>query len=199
VRTPVDALLSVRRWVASVLPGPPWRVLLAADPGRVERPYAIVAPADGATGQHDGPAAVRETLPLVVHAFPDVGSRPSGSALIAQRVASALDWAVRAGVPDRGAPAVRGFKQRIPLWDYGGVNPDALDSEDALDSSAFVPTRTPHDYLLVADGWKANVQPEADEGQLFVATLELRVQWFSPTGLRSVGTELVGLRTDIRP
>lgn len=186
MRTSVDALMSVRRWVRSVLPGPPWRIMLAADPGRVERPYAVVNTADGNAVTQDGVNAMRNQLPIVVHAFPPDGSRPSASKLIAERVAAGLSRAIEAGVPDYQVPTIRTASKMIPLFDYGGVNPEDYTSEEALDLAATVRLRP--DYLLVADGWKAQSVPQADEGQMFVATLEMRVQWFSAAGLRSAGT-----------
>lgn len=196
MRTQVDALLSVRRWVRCVLPGPPWRLLLAGDQGRVERPYAIVSSAEGATVTQEGPQLMSNALPVVVQCYPPSGSRPSGSKLIAERVASALDLAIAAGVPDFRYPEdVRGATRLIPLWDYGGVDPDDYESEDVLDDSQ--PTRLRPDYMRVSDGWKASTQPQADTGELFVATLEMRVQWFSPAGLRSVGQPFNSVRVRI--
>jgi hypothetical protein len=198
MRTQVDALLSVRRWVRSVLPGPPWRVVLAADPGRVERPYAIVATADGATGSREGPELMSMLLPIIVQAFPPSGSRPSGSKLVSERVAAALEAAVRAGVVDYADATVRGYPQRIPLWDYEGgatLDLDGLVNEDVLRDGPVGRLRP--DYLLVQDGWKAQSLPEADEGQLYVATLEMRVQWFAPTGLRKTGPDLTGVGVSV--
>lgn len=195
MRTQPDALLSMRRWVASILPGPPWRVLLAGDQGRVQRPYAIVAPADGATVTQDGPQVMKHLLPITVMAFPQAGSRPSASRLLAERVAAAFDLAIRAGVSDYADAGVRGHTRLIPLWDYGGVNPDDYTDEAALDTAATF--RLAPDYLRVSDGWKASSQAQADEGELFVALLEARVQWFSPAGLRSDGKLLSTVRTDI--
>jgi hypothetical protein len=188
VRTSADALLSVRRWVSNVLPGPPWRVMLAGDEGLVQRPYAVVSTADGVSTSHDVPNTMRNVLPIVVHAFPPAGSRASGSKLIAERVAAALSVAVQAGVPDRRVVGLRSRSQLIPLFDYGGINAENLTSEGALSMSN--PGRLRPDYLRVLDGFKAQSLPQADDGQMFVASLELRVQWFSPTGLRSTGTTL---------
>lgn len=181
-----------------MLPGPPWRVLLAGDEGRVERPYAVVSTADGAVGAHDGPETVRMTLPIVVHAFPPVGSRPSGSKLIAERIAATLSAAVAAGVRDYADATVWGGKQRIPLWDYGGaptMTMAQLKSEAALDKPTV--TRQRPDYLWVADGWKAQSLPQADTGELFVATLEARVQWLAPTGLPETGPLLTAVNTAV--
>jgi hypothetical protein len=159
-----------------------------------------VTTADGATGSTDGPESVKMVLPVVVHAFPPVGSRPSHSKLIAERVAAALDAAIRAGVPDYRDPTVRGGKQRIPLWNYEGAGGPRtmaqLTSSDAIDKTLNV-TRYPPDYLWVADGWKAQSLPQADTGELFVATLEARVQWISPTGLRSTEPVLQEVRPTI--
>lgn len=197
MRTPVDALLSVRRYVVGVLPGPPWRVLLAGDEGHVERPYAIVSTADGTTVSHDGPQTVTMQLPVVVHAFPPVGSRPSASKLIAERVATALDMALAVGITDYRDPSVRGAKQRIPLWDYqptGVLSMAQLVSEDALAGPSVRRNRS--DYLMVSDGWKAQTLPQADSGELFVATLEARVTWLAPTGLAGPGRTLNQVRVD---
>jgi hypothetical protein len=197
VRTQVDALLSVRRWVVSVLPGPPWRVLLAGDEGRTERPYAVVSTADGASGAHDGPETVRMVLPIVVQAFPPVGRRPSHSKLIAERVAAALEAAIRVGVPDYHDAAVRGARQRIPLWDYSTevATMEGLVSEDVLASPSV--TRNRPDYLFVPDGWKAQSLPQVDTGDLFVATLEARVQWLAPTGVPAPGAVLQQVRQSV--
>lgn len=193
MRTTPDALLSVRRYMLGVLPGPPWRVLLAGDEGRVERPYAIVTTADGATGSHDGPETARMSLPIVVHAFPPAGDRPSTSKLIAERVAAALNGAITVGVRDYKDPAVRGHKQKIPLWDYEGAGGprtlEQLTSSAVLDGKPDVRRNRP-DYLWVADGWKVQSMPQADTGELFVATLEARIQWLAPTGLRVTGPTL---------
>jgi hypothetical protein len=198
----VDALLSVRRYMLGVLPGPPWRVLLAGDEGRVERPYAVVTTADGATGSHDGPQTVRMSLPIVVHAFPPVGTRPSASKLIAERVAAAFDAAMRVGVRDYSDTAVRGRKQTIPLWDYEGPGGERtlaqLTSSAVLDGRPTVRRNRP-DYLWVADGWKAQSMPQADTGELFVATLEARVQWLAPTGLAPTGPTLAAVTADVSP
>jgi hypothetical protein len=83
---------------------------------------------------------------------------------------------------------LRSRSQLIPLFDYGGINAENLTSEGALSMSN--PGRLRPDYLRVLDGFKAQSLPQADDGQMFVASLELRVQWFSPTGLRSTGTTL---------
>jgi hypothetical protein len=203
MRTPADALLSVRRYVLGVLPGPPWRVLLAGDEGRVERPYAVVSTADGTTGSHEGPATVRLSLPIVVHAFPPVGTRPSHSKLIAERVASAFDAAVRVGVRDYAVPTVRGFKQMMPLWDYEGAGGPRtlaqLTSSKAIDDARPAVTRYRPDYLWVADGWKVQSLPQADTGELFVATLEARVQWLAPTGLRPTEPTVAAVTADVTP
>lgn len=189
----MDALLSVRRYMIGLMPGPPWRVMLAGDEGHVERPYAVVSTADGAAGTDDGPQTVNMSLPIVVHAFPPAGDRPSASKLIAQRVANALELAIRVGVVDYRDPTVRGVKQKIPLWDYvgagGAMSMDELTSTAVLDGNPAVRRNRP-DYLWVADGWKAQAIPQADSGQLFVATLEARVQWLAPTGLAITGPTL---------
>lgn len=199
MRTPLDALLSVRRFVKAVLPGPPWRVMLAADTGRVERPYAIVASADGASGVREGVETVKMVLPVVVHAYPPESLRSSASKLVSERVASALDAAIRAGMLDYADPTVRGGPQRIPLWDYaGGLS---LSLEDLVDDSALQDasiSRLRPDYLTVSDGWKVQSMPQADTGELFVATLEMRVQWLAPMGLVQSGALLERVTADVR-
>lgn len=198
MRTPLDAMLSVRRWVLGVLPAPPWTVLLAGDQGRVERPYAVVASADGATGSQEGQETVRMVLPMVVHAFPPSVSRASNSKVIAERVAAALDAAIRAGMPDYLDPTVRGRQQRIPLWDYGGGASLSLEELSAVDLSAASVSRLRPDFLTVSDGWKTQAMPQADTGDLFVATLEMRVQWFAPTGVPVGGPLLTAVNPDVR-
>jgi hypothetical protein len=185
-RTYEDALRSVRRYVAAALGSPPWRVLLAADPGRLEVPYAVVNEPDGFTQGRNGVETDQLSMPVVVMAYPEQGVRPSESKLAAIRVATVLQDAITYGVPDAAVPSVVGHRQMIPLWNYAPEDaplPINHQSGNASDRGA-------QDYVRVADGWSVRVRPEASEDELFVAVLQMRVQWFRGAGLRSTGRVL---------
>lgn len=193
-----DALRSVRRYVASALGSPPWRVRLAMD-ARFRRPFALVSTPVASPLTQAGPGTLREDLPIVVQLYPGMPGagpmRATEARLLAERAGELLTQALAIGVADSVDPAVRGFTGRIPLWDYH----DEAGTPLPLEGDASVATRrfTP-DYLWVPDGWTVHVQPEASEDQLFVAIANLRVQWFRSSRLRSAGTTLQSVRIGLQ-
>lgn len=205
MRTNEDAIRSVRRWVASALGSPPWRVRLAMD-GRFKRPFALV---DTPTQRSDSQAAaatVLHDLPIQIHLYPlvpddPVNVRASAARLIAERAGELLTTALALGVVDAADPTVRSYYGRIPLWDYTDADGNPLPLEStAADPMASVATRRyAPDYLWVPDGWTVRVMPEASEDQLFVVVANLRVQWNRNAHLRSPGTTLTSVQIETGP
>jgi hypothetical protein len=185
VRSREDALRSVRRYVWSALGGMPWRVRLELD-GRFKRPFVLVSSPPAGPLVPGGPGSVRQALPLLVQAYPVLPPagpmRTTEARLRAERAGELLIQALTIGAADIADPTVRGYHGRIPLWDYTDDDGEPL----PLEGEGAVATRRFYcDYLSVDDGWTVQVQPEAAERQLFVARLNLRVQWFRNARLRS--------------
>lgn len=199
MRTQADALRSVRRYVTSALGSPPWRVALSME--RFKRPFAFVNdPAQGPV-QMAGPSSVRQSLPVVVQLYPplpgDGVDRAAASKIAAINAGELVNQALMVGVPDAATevlraadpelPVVRGHYRRIPLWsyEYPDGSPLPLDGDESVAWERF------HcDYLWVDDGWSVQTRPEASEDHLFVAIVNLRVQWFRSSALRSAGMTL---------
>jgi hypothetical protein len=183
-----DALRSVRRYIASALGAPPYRVMLTPEPGRFKRPYAIVAAPSGVAEAPGGVDMVQLSMPIVVHVFPLPGERSSVTRILCAYVEQQLHDALAVGMPDALVPSVRGYRQLIPLWNYN--DPDTgvglpLEGEPAISTA-----RGGRDYLRVANGWNVETRPEVSDEKLSVVVAEFRVQWNRPTRLASDGSLL---------
>lgn len=111
MRTELDALLSLQRYVAQALPEP-WTVYAEPENEQLVRPFAIVS----RDGDADTDAAIdtpQITVPFTVYAYPDPGDT---RAVSRQREHAARDalWQLFVRGLDPG-------RQRlVPLWDYAG-------------------------------------------------------------------------------
>lgn len=160
-----------------------------------KRPFALVETPVRATLRRDAPETVRQTLPFTVKLWPvEPAAGPSSETearLRAERASEQLTIGLLAGVADQADPTVRGYPGRIPLWDY---HDDETGEPLPLSGPQSVATRRHSiDYLLLTDDWDVHVQPETQDGQLFVAVANLRVQWFRGSRLRSAGTTLASV------
>lgn len=193
MRTREDAIRSTRRYVASVLGSPPWRVRLGMD-ARFKRPLAMVHTPIPSGYDHGGVDTALATLEIVVQMFPLEGDSPTESRMLAERAAEKFGAALLLGAPDAVDPTVRGYRELIPLWDYTDEDGEPLPLEGP-DSVAV--NRTERDYLKVMRGWTVQTQPEAPDDQLFVSIANLRVQWFRNARLRSTGMLLTDVEIEI--
>lgn len=171
-----DALRSMQRFAFNALGGPPWRTRLAMIGFR--RPFALLNAPVPAADARVGAETVRDSLNLVMQLYPELPTpgplRAVEARLVAERAAERMIRALRAGVPDLRDPTVHSWQNRIPLWDYH----DATGAPLPLSGPESIATRrNAPDYLLVDEGWTVHVQPEAGEDQLFVALVNVRVQW----------------------
>lgn len=174
MRTREDAVRSTRRFVASALGSPPWRVRMAMD-GRFRRPTALVQLPTPSGYTPGGVDTVMGEAALTLQLFPTEAATASASKMLAERAADLLSAALLLGVTDSVDPTVRGYRELIPLFDYTDEHGNPL----PLEGPGGVATRrTPKDFLKVRPGWTFQTIPEAPDDQLFTAICELRVQWF---------------------
>lgn len=155
-RTPLDALRSVKRYVAVGL-GDAYEVRLTDEEGAFRRPYALVA-AVGAT-MYSGPAKLRDAMQsYAVALYPLPGVLMDDSLINAMEDKELLDMAFAQGV-DEGKPF------RVPLYDYYGVS--------LRDS---VTVRQPRTFLRVGD-YSSEISQEPEDFKLMIVNVDLRVAW----------------------
>lgn len=175
MRTNLDALRSLKRYVALALPDP-YEVVLAGDEASQSRPYASVK----ATGPAliTGPAhTVDVAQPFAVYAYPMPADTPADSLVVAARIEEALNTAFALGID-------KGRRMRLPLYDFEGLGMDERSE-----------VRTPHDFARIMSLSVNRVQTPDDE-RFFTVTAELRLAWRRGTPVRD--TPLVReVRTDI--
>jgi hypothetical protein len=196
MRTREDAIRSTRRYIASALGSPPWRVRMDMD-GRFKRPTALVQLPNPAGWTPGGVDTVRGTAAITVQLFPEIGTTSSESKILAERAADLLSDALLLGVPDAHDPTVVGHRELIPLWDYTDTEGNPLPLDEGPQSIAT--KRTPRDFLIVAPGWTFQTIAEAPDDQLYTTIGELRVQWFRNARLISDGPVLKEVFVDPVP
>jgi hypothetical protein len=158
VRTPTDALRSLKRYVALGFPG--WEVRMPLEEGTFRRPSLYVKPV-GAPAL-TGPAHAFDTgQRYTIYGYPPPGPTSPESLERAEACRWALIRLFRVGIPP-GAPL------RVPLYDYDGV---------PLDGAA-AGVRFDRDYLRADDPSVDLVQLPDDE-RLFTVTAEIRMSWRS--------------------
>lgn len=174
MRLDEDAQRSVRRWCASMF-GQPWRVRLDMGNQKFKRPFVLIDTPVGRTMPAGGVDTVRPTMPVVIQAFPVEFVDPFAAKMEAERAGEVIKNAILIGVQDALDPTVRGYRQRIPLWDYMDEEnvPLPLEGEGSISMR-----RTPRDYLEVVDGWSVEVLPEASPDQLWNVNVVMSVRWF---------------------
>lgn len=200
MRQTEDVLRSLRRYVASAMGSPPWRVRLAMD-ARFQRPFAMVSAPTAVQSAGAGPSTYRDDLPFVIQLYPVEPStagpmRTTEAKLIALRAAEQLKQSILVGVVDQTDPTVAGAQCRIPLWDYHDEagEPLPLEGAESIATQRFGP-----DFMwVVEDSVTADAKAEASQQQLFVGLVNLRVQWFRSSQVQSGGTALESIQFDFK-
>lgn len=162
MRTPEDALRSLRRWLGIVLPEP-WdvRYQKTEDMGR---PSAVVLPA--IPQSNTGSAYIRDVNQSYdLFVYPDgIEGDPAQSRQQAERVKSDLDLAMTRGV--KVADAYYSYSMRIPIFDYDGIAWNQPQPDGA----------EPFDYYPVQQ-WSVETRPDPDDDTLFTVLCSLRLVW----------------------
>lgn len=162
--------------------------------GRFERPAALVQLPTPAPWLPGGVDTAMGTAAMYIQLFPEIGATGSESKLLAERAADKIVNALLIGIPDAHDPTVRGYRERIPLWDYTDSTGKPLPTEGPRSRAT---KRTSKDFLIVRPGWTFQTLPMAADEQLFTAICDLRVQWFRNARLLSDGPVLKEVRLDI--
>lgn len=162
MRTPEDAVRSVKRYVAEVLSdrtGLDWEVRLAADDaGEAVYPLAIVA-AIGPMLSSRNTQVIQCTQPITVYAYPPVSESFEAAVLMSEQIRDAL-WMAFVG-------SVTPY--RVPLYDYAGV-PLGGGSDDRED----------YDHLRLVDVQVNRVPDDLDENRGIVVC-DFRASWTRST------------------
>lgn len=177
MRSPVDALRSMKRYVALVL-GDDWEVRLWGDDVNPGSPFAKVGLAGPTV--YSGPAPyVDAVLPMVVNCYPTPNDLVEVGIIAALEVEDLLFLGFRKGV-DLGRSC------RIPLYDYDGVPVEGVGSASDV--------RFEHDYMRVTDFSVDRLHDPTDD-RLIVVVADVRVTWRRAThadpgnAVQSVKTE----------
>ena len=174
MRTAVDAIRSLKRYVSECLPD--WEVRLAEEQAAFRRPCVLVGPA-GAE-RWSGPATRTDSvLPTSIHCYPEAGASPAEAMLGALGIAEALYQGFRVGI-GYGGP------MRVPLWDYDDVPLD----QPAVSRLAYPgdDNRWHGDYLRVA-GLSVNRIRDPDDPNLYDVVADCRLGWSRGGRLPSEG------------
>lgn len=156
MRTPIDALRSVKRYVAVAL-GEEWEVRLDREEGAITLPFASVGFAG--PSQTSGPAwETLMTQPVNIWLTPVPGTNGMEAQENAGKIEDSLWQAFRTGV-GLGKPL------RIPLYDYAGVAANQGSEKRAYP-----------DYLRVTD-FQITQNADADDVRRVMVNAELRVTW----------------------
>jgi hypothetical protein len=159
VRTPTDALRSLKRYVALGFPG--WEVRMPLEEGTFGRPSLYVKPVGPPA--LTGPAHAFDTAQrYTVYGYPRPGATAPESLMAAEECRWALVRLFRVGIPP-GAPL------RVPLFDYAGI---------PLNGAADEATRFDRDFMR-ADDPSADLVQLPDDERLFTVTAEIRMSWRS--------------------
>jgi hypothetical protein len=157
MRTPLDSLRSVNRYIALAL-GPQWEVRLSSEKGTFNRPYARVIQVPSIELVIESWIASRMQAVYQIVCFPEVGQNADESQA---NMLEAVDLLWQAF----GGQGVEGGRiARVPLYDYYGIpltGPEAFavaDDRKTYDflkvegAPSFVPTQDPDDELLWSVG-----------------------------------------------
>ncbi len=153
MRTPVDALRSVKKFTADALPE--FEVRLAKEEGTFVRPFARV----GFAGSIDLPKGQLEMVDYIVPMF--VHCYPERAATGEQAVVKSLELADRVGLIFRSGP----HPYRVPFYDYEGVSLDRAGTE-----------RASTDFIRLSDV-SVETQVDSDEQYLTFVTVDIRATW----------------------
>jgi hypothetical protein len=159
MRTPVDALRSVKKHVALVL-GDDWEVRLWSDDVKSSFPMARVA-VTGPVAYNGHPIYPDATMPLSVYCYDEPLDNVQEGITRAMMVEDALFRAFR-GYEGLGAP------ERVPLYDYDGVPLEGVDSGSD--------ERWASDYLRILDCSVSHVHDPTDDRFIVVAA-DVRTTW----------------------
>lgn len=177
MRTPQDAVRSVKRYMAEAL-GPEWEVRLWTDEGSFAPPIARVAEASP-TLYASRRVATDITKALQVHCYQAPADSVTKGTLAAREVEQRLVTAIEVGVG-------LAWPRRIPLYDYDGV-PDNEGSSE----------RNTYDFLRVSD-FSVNLVHDTDEPTVVIVVADLRVAWSQPTTVDVAAQTVNSLRVDER-
>lgn len=169
MRTSEDALRSVKRYLALVLP-PEWELRMWADEGSYEAPLARIAES-GPTLYTSHRVYTDIVQPVQVHFFLPVAETVSAAMAAARALREQIMVAIEVGV-DQGRP------RRIPLYDYDGLGED-----EPSDRRAY------YDYLKVRD-LSVNTVPDSNVPTGVVVVADMRIAWSQYTTV-SPDTETV--------
>ena len=177
-RTPVDALRSLKRYVAVAL-GDDWEVRLSREEGAFERPFARVVQAGAALYPKGGQFLSDVIQPFSVYAYPPSAATPDAALLIAQQTEDALYRAFQAGV-EQGRP------RRVPLYNY---------TDRGLDEAGIW---MPRGFLRVDD---LSTQPfvDPDDNKLWTIACDVRLTWRRAPVPSSTGPVLTDVRERVYP
>lgn len=180
MRSPVDALRSMKRYASEVL-GAEWEVRLWADDVKSEQPLARVA----VTGQvaYSGPAIYADAvMPMAVYCYPVPVESVQVGLVNAMTVENVLFTGFRKGVAN-------GRSARIPLYDYDGVPVEGIDSGSNV--------RYAHDYMRVTDLQIGHIHDPTDD-RFIVVTADVRVTWRRATHA-DPGNTVQSVITEVHP
>lgn len=159
MRKPNDAVRSLKRYTAEVLPD--WEVRLSREEGAFKRPFARVGAAAPFTVPNGRPWMVDYVMPAFIHLYPERKGSPDEAYLHANEIADEVGLAFRVG----GVGLAQA--QRIPLFDYDGIS---------LFEAAPQDNRNATDFLRVSD-LSIETQPDPDEEYLTFVVVDLRLTW----------------------
>lgn len=175
MRSPVDALRSVKRYVALAV-GPDWEVRLSSEKGVFARPYARVAQIPSFQFVPLRLPVVRILSSYQIVLYPTPGLSADESQLSAL---SAMDllWNAFSG-PGVGM----GRTERVPLYNYDGV---------ALTAGADESHRAAHDFMLVES--PPSVTPYVDPANelLWSVAANIRMSWLRSAAVPSTARTTV--------
>jgi hypothetical protein len=175
MRTAIDALRSLKRYTAEVLPDE-WEVRLAEEQAAFERPFALVGPAGPEL--YRGPAHTADVVfPCAINLYPEKGSTPEEALIWALETSEFIYQGFRMGV-GYGGP------MRVPLWDYNGVALNEVSTEGLR-----LQGDDDHwhgDYMRV-DDLSVNRVKDPDEPTLYTVAVDVRLGWRRVGRLPSAG------------
>lgn len=164
MRTPTDALRSLKRYVALALPE--FESAIVTDEGRFKRPFVHVQAADNANYPNGTTSRfLTEVIqPYVIHAYSPKGPEEEDGLLSALEIEERLYQAFKVGIDGEG------FSMRVPLYDYDGVG-----RYDGTGERFFA------DYMRVTDLSIGHISDPNDRALLTVA-VDIRLSWMRTAG-----------------
>lgn len=197
MRTPTDALRSLKKYVAASL-GAEWEVRLEDEDGAFDRPFARVNPTDRATITMQG-AYVRDyAQPFAVVCYTEPKLTPAEAGLEAGRVEELLITAFTVGTHQASFGVARGFldathmfgrahPMRVPLYDYDGVALTEAVSEDARDARDFMRITNPPVVGRIDD---------PNDPLTYVVTANIQMSWSRVAAVLSDGMSVESVRIE---